>query len=165
MASPNAATPGDGSRAPADDPAARAELCHTVGRELMDAGDLVGARPLLEESVVLSEAAHGSEHANTAIGYSVLGQLLQAMGDYPGAKLRMEQGLAIAEKVLGTKHTQTAVSYNNLGLLLKYMRDYPGAKLRMEQALAIEEKVLGLDHLHTVKTKKRNELLQNKIDL
>ena len=138
-----------GGGAAGDGPAARAELCGAVGRVLMNAGDLAGARPLLEEAEALSEAAHGFEHVDTATSYDALGCLLEAMGDHPGAKLRMEQGLAINEKVLGTEHANTATSYSNLGLLLTTMGDYPGAKLRYEQALAIDEKVLGTEHAST----------------
>ena len=53
-------------------------------------GNLVAAKPSLEEALLISETEYGPIHPNTATSLSKLGRLLQAQGDYAAARPLLE---------------------------------------------------------------------------
>ncbi len=112
-------------------------------------GDYAAARPLLERTLAIQEAALGPTHPDTADSLNSLAGLLDTQGDPAAARPLYERALAIYEATLGPTHPTTATSLNNLAALLHTQGDYAAARPLYERALAIMEQALGPDHPDT----------------
>jgi Tfp pilus assembly protein PilF len=86
-------------------------------------GDMAAAQPYYERALVITEAALGPDHPDTATSLNNLGALLKAMGDLAGARPYYERALAIAEKALGSEHPHTELFRKNLRLLEEELED------------------------------------------
>ncbi len=123
-----------------------ARLQNNLALVLQDLGDYLGAKELLEKSLISNEINFGTSHPTTVASYSNLALVLQDLGDYEEAKGLLEKALVSDEKNFGESHPTTAVSYSNLALVLQALGDYQGAKDLLEKALISAEKNFAESH-------------------
>jgi tetratricopeptide (TPR) repeat protein len=132
-----------------------AKLCSQLGTMLVnDYGDLAAARPLLERSLHLREAAlaaavgeedqlRGQLQAAVAVSHNALGVLLRVAGDFATAKEHHRKALALQRDSLGEQHSDVGITYNNMAVLAQSTGDYAEALQLLQKDLAIAEKEAG----------------------
>lgn len=118
----------------------------TLAGVLQDLGDYIGAKGLLEKTVISTEKNFGLDHQNTTACYSALALVLRDLGDYTNAKILLKKAVALDKKNLGINHPTTAVHCSNLAMVLHSLGDYEGAKSLLEKVVASDEKNLPVDH-------------------
>ncbi len=110
------------------------------------------AVPVVERLLKVVRQLRGEKSKDTAICYSLLGELYRSMADFDRAEPLMQKSLAMEREILGEKHGETAVDYHNLGVLYMDKGDYGKAELMMQKALAIKQAVYGDKHEKTAHT-------------
>lgn len=111
-------------------------------------GDLTGARPYLEQALLIQEQKLG-EHPDTAMTLNHLGFLYQYHGDLDGARPYHTRALTMRRNVLGKENSLVAQSLCNLAYLEYGKSNFTGARAYLEQALAIQYKAQGTEHPYT----------------
>ena len=110
------------------------------------AHDLVGALPLRERALAITEKVHGAEHPDTAMTLSNLGRLFGDLGQPDKAELLLLRAIAVGDKALGAAHPLTQRFHSNYARLL-LMTDRPAEALQLARpALAAHERVNGPNH-------------------
>jgi tetratricopeptide (TPR) repeat protein len=118
-------------------------LLDRASRYLWRRGRYQQARPIAEQALSATFAAHGSGHQEVADRHDKLGQVLLALGDLESAKQEHEQALMIGEAALGPDHPIMATLHGNLGRVLRARGDLPGARTELERALEIGQATLA----------------------
>ncbi|MDQ2808789.1 MAG: tetratricopeptide repeat protein [Chloroflexota bacterium] len=74
-------------------------------------------RPLYERACIITEAALGPTHPDTATSLNNLAGLFDAQGDLNAARPLLERAIAICEQSLGLSHPTTCRVRENLSVL------------------------------------------------
>jgi len=125
---------------------ATGRLLNQVGLYLGARAEFVEAKVAFERSLVVEEAAFGSDHPEVAAVVNNLGGVLKDLGDLEGAQAAYERALAIDEAVFGPGHPEVATVVNNLGRVLQDLGDLKGARAAFERSLVIDEAAFGSNH-------------------
>jgi hypothetical protein len=113
-------------------------------------GDLLGARKIQEQVLVVSRRVLGEEHPDTLTSMDSWAEALCHQGDLSGAREIQEQVLGVRRRVLGEEHPDTLTSMNNLGQTLYHQGDLSGARKIQEQELDVCRRVQGEEHSDTL---------------
>ena len=121
-------------------------LLDRVGTALQSAGDLPGAKDLLEQALASAVKSYSTDHPAMATRRSNLALVLMDLGDLGRAKDLLEQALASDLKNFGADDPAVTTCRSNLATVLQDLGDLPRAKELMEEALASAVKTRGADH-------------------
>jgi tetratricopeptide (TPR) repeat protein len=131
-------------------PSPDARALRVRARDMSNGGDSAGALPLLQQVLVLAQAAHS--HAPTpqttldvVVAMHQLGITNRNVGDLPGAHAVLEQAVALAEQV-GPAHPRLAAALRTLGDVLVRRGRYDEADATLQRALTMQEQLLGPEH-------------------
>lgn len=100
-------------------------------------GDLMAARPYLEEALDICKKRLGMNHPNTALCLVGMGDLLLEMRHYSEARTYFEQALSINQTVLGSEHPITAESLDRLGTMFATAGKESDAWMRLAKSATI----------------------------
>ncbi|MEM6288985.1 MAG: serine/threonine-protein kinase, partial [Bacteroidota bacterium] len=89
-----------------------------LGLIYMDLGRYDEAEPLLDESIVITEAVRGPEHPYVAFALNSRAGVYEVRRDFARAVADMEQAVEIGEASLGPEHPFTLYARGNLGELI-----------------------------------------------
>lgn len=123
-----------------------AELQNNLGMIFWEAGDYIGAKPLLERALLSAEKHFGPDHHEVLVYCSNLGVVLRELGDYAKARNLLNRVLTLTEKHFGIDHPNVSMSCSILGLVLQDIGDYTEARKLLERALVLDEQHFGQDH-------------------
>jgi tetratricopeptide (TPR) repeat protein len=104
--------------------------------------------------LALQDRAVGPQHADYALGLSMLGELRFLQGDDRAAETLFRRALAIRNEVLGPDHPDTATTIGCLGGVLWNRGATADAEALLRQALAIRDGALGIRHPDTLRNRK-----------
>jgi tetratricopeptide (TPR) repeat protein len=118
-----------------------------------DAGDLVGAVALHEETLDARVSALGDQHPDTLASRANLASAYEASGDLGRAMPLLARVLAERERVLGVDHRHTWLSRNNLAYAHGSNGEPAKALPLFEQLLSDRLHHLGSRHVDTIITR------------
>jgi tetratricopeptide (TPR) repeat protein len=95
---------------------------------LLQAGDYVGAAPLLQLAVATIDAAKGPNDPEVVFALNNVGAVLFAKGDLVAAEAAFRRGLAIRQASLGANDVRTANSMTNVASVLLAKNDDTAAE-------------------------------------
>jgi tetratricopeptide (TPR) repeat protein len=124
-------------------PAATSRRLNNLGYLLLEAGDPLEARDVLERALTSEQAKHEPDQGLVGILLDNLGHALLDLGDPGFARDYIERGLAIREALLGPGHADLAISLNNLGQALEALGQTEQARRCYERALAVKRSAPG----------------------
>lgn len=96
---------------------AEAATLTILGERLVEGGDCVGARPVLESALDIWRATFGPDSIVTARCLRVLADAQRATGDPDSARASLRRALPIHERVLGDEHPETRLCRDRLDAL------------------------------------------------
>jgi non-specific serine/threonine protein kinase/serine/threonine-protein kinase len=134
-----------------EEPETRARLLETLGRVYRKLGLYKEARPLLEESVSLTDGTPGVSATDEAEALDSLAALLLDMRLPAEALPIAERALAFRESNLPADGAGLGRSLNNLGAALWEIGRTGQARVVWERALVVRESALGPDHPEVAK--------------
>jgi tetratricopeptide (TPR) repeat protein len=117
-----------------------------------NSGDYAGAMPLLQQVLVLAQAAHSAAptpQATLDVVHAMrnLGVTKSTVGDLSGAQAVLQEAIALAERPpVGPAHPRLADAMRLLGWVLVQRGRYDEADATMQRALTMQEQLLGPDH-------------------
>jgi tetratricopeptide (TPR) repeat protein len=117
---------------------------------LQQAGDLVRALPLFEQTLADRERVLGGEHPDTLTSRNNLAYAYESAGRLDEAVALHEQTLTASERVLGGEHPDTLDSRHNLASVYRSAGRLDEAIALHEQTLTDRERVLGGEHPDTL---------------
>ncbi|MER6344087.1 FxSxx-COOH system tetratricopeptide repeat protein [Streptomyces sp. NPDC001595] len=120
-----------------------------LGHATADLGDLQGARPIIEDTLVRRRRTLGDDHVDTLQSANDLASILGRLGLYEDALRVNEDTLARRQRILGDDHPDTLQSADNRGAYLSSLTRYEESRAMHEYALARRRRVLGDSHLTT----------------
>ncbi|MCG3125633.1 MAG: Serine/threonine-protein kinase PknD [Phycisphaerae bacterium] len=126
-----------------DAPQAELRLRLAIGKTYRSLGEFDAALELLNPALVLAEAFHGIEHAETATALDDLGVLEDARGNPDRAEELTRRALAIRRKLLPADDPVLAISLNNLGGVLAERGKLAEAEPLLCEALDIRTRRFG----------------------
>jgi tetratricopeptide (TPR) repeat protein len=138
-----------------------ARTMDSLGRVLLDQGDLDGARMHLERALAIDEATIGANHPQVSGILDRLGRVLHQQGDLDGARAHLERALGIAETTVGPNHHWVGGTLDNLGQVLRDQGDLAAARACLTRAHTILQIDLGADHHDTQAVARRLESLDS----
>ncbi|MET9411367.1 FxSxx-COOH system tetratricopeptide repeat protein [Streptomyces sp. NPDC002935] len=109
-------------------------------------GQAAEALPLEERALVITEAALGPDHPDTALRLGNLARTFSALGRHAEALPLEERALAITKAALGPDQPETATCLGNLAGTFSDLGRHAEALPLEERALAITKATLGPDH-------------------
>jgi tetratricopeptide (TPR) repeat protein len=124
----------------------RLKAMHQPAMLRWEQGEMGEAERLFRECLDDFLGFLGSDHVDTIVTTTALGDVLQQAGNLEEAKSLLERSLEWDLEHLGEDHPSTAVVVNNLGLQLGTMDLGEEALGHLEEAMAIAEKVLEPGH-------------------
>lgn len=110
---------------------------------LFTQGQYGAAEQKVRELLELQNSVVGQQHADFALGLSMLGELRFLQGDRAGAETLFRRALGIRERVLGRAHPDYAVSLTCLASMLWRRDALDEAERCLREALAIRDQALG----------------------
>jgi len=116
-----------------------------LGEQLLEAGNHLAARKLLDEALPVLRA-EAPESADTALVINALGNVELALAKHAEARIHYDEALAILRKSNEDQSDSIATVTNNLGLLAHELGDYSGARKHLEEALVLTRKIYGEEH-------------------
>ncbi|MGH3549666.1 MAG: FxSxx-COOH system tetratricopeptide repeat protein [Pseudonocardiaceae bacterium] len=125
-------------------------LLDRVGTYLQTRGELLSARPLLEQAYSQRRARLGADHPDTLLSASNLATDLRALGQHEAARQLHEDTLTRRRRVQGEDHPRTLTSANDLAIDLRALGQHDAARQLHEDTLARRRRVQGEDHPHTL---------------
>ncbi|AGA26543.1 tetratricopeptide repeat protein [Singulisphaera acidiphila] len=132
---------------------------------LFTQGQYGGAEQKVRQLLDLQNQVVGQEHADFALGLSMLGELRFLQGDLASAEGLFRRSLAIRGTVLGRSHPDYAVSLTCLAGMLWRRDALDEAEQCLREALAIRNDALGPDHPESVQGRKELvRILRNRGD-
>ncbi len=120
-----------------------------LAQTLALAGRYDEAETLVRESIEVSEAELGPDHARVATSLNNLADILSEVDRAEEAEQAYRRSLAISRRVWGEDHRETRTTRNNLALLLSDGGDLAGAETELRAVLASSRRDLGDDHPET----------------
>jgi tetratricopeptide (TPR) repeat protein len=114
------------------------------------AGDLAGARVLLEKVLEVHRRVFGEENTGTLQCASSLAKVLRDQGNLSSARKLLEQMLSVCGRVLGEEYPVTLISMAHLASILMDLGDLAGARTLQEKLLGVRRRTLGAEHPDTL---------------
>jgi tetratricopeptide (TPR) repeat protein len=102
-------------------------------------GKYLGAEPLLQRAISLTDEAGAGESAELGTLHYNLGGLYKAQGRFPEAESAFNEALGIWERTLGPEHPDLALAFENLGDVCAHQGRSAEALLALRRALEILE--------------------------
>jgi tetratricopeptide (TPR) repeat protein len=162
LATPSIGLNGD-SRAgqPREDAASRepsyeeiAAWLQNEAERLFTQGQYGGAEQKVRQLLDLQNQVVGQQHADFALGLSMLGELRFLQGDRAGAEGLFRRALAIRSSVLGRSHPDYAVSLTCLAGMLWRRDALDEAERCLREAVAVRDGALGPGHPESIQGRK-----------
>ena len=100
-------------------------------------GRIKDARPHLERSLAVRDAALGSDHPDVATSLVNLGRLAMAEGELEKARVHLERCVKIREAKLGPAHPHLVTALEVYTEILRELGDHAGAATVEERVRAI----------------------------
>jgi CHAT domain-containing protein/Tfp pilus assembly protein PilF len=123
-----------------------ARSLRTTARQLEQKGRFAEARPLLEQSLSLSESVRGPDDPYVAtVVYDLAGVALERQ-DGAAAQALFERAMAMFAKAWGSDHPYFAMAQSRLGLVYHRAGQAQKAETLVRKALPVIERSLGADH-------------------
>lgn len=122
------------------------DVLSLAGIFLRSQGSPAQAQPFAVRALAVIEAAHGSDHPETASMMAHLANNYRALGRADEAVSLEERALAIVETAHGPDHPVVAALLDNLGRSLRALGRANESVPLQERALVITEKVCGPSH-------------------
>lgn len=116
-----------------------------LAEELLMAGQLDEAIPLIEQAVADSGRIRGTEHAQTIVLRGELAEALQSAHREAEAIPLLEQNLIVGDRALGAAHPDVLTSRNDLALALEKVGRVEDAVPLLTDAVIVGEASLGHD--------------------
>ncbi|MFI1738173.1 FxSxx-COOH system tetratricopeptide repeat protein [Streptomyces sioyaensis] len=121
-----------------------------LGHATADVGDVVGALPFVEDTLVRRRRVLGDDHPDTLHSAHSLAITLNHAGDHVEAHRMHQDTLRRRHHILGDDHPDTLLSAHNLAVTLHSLRRYPEAAQLLEETRDRLRRTVGDDHTHTV---------------
>jgi tetratricopeptide (TPR) repeat protein len=125
---------------------------------LFTQGQYGAAEQKVRQLLDLQNQVVGQQHADFALGLSMLGELRFLQGDRAAAEGMFRRALSIRARVLGRSHPDFAVSLTCLAGMLSRRGALDEAERCLREALAIRYDALGPDHPESIQC--RRELVR-----
>ncbi len=123
-----------------------AALQSNLGIVVMQFGDYLKARDLLEKALKSDLANFGEKHPKVAVRRSNLSSVYSDLGDFKKARELLEKALESDLENFGEKHPKVAVRQSNLGNVYQNLGDFEKARDLLEKAL--ESDLANFDEKH-----------------
>lgn len=121
-----------------------AELCATLGWQLVLLSAFDEAEGYLRQSLTIREQLFGDSHPSIADSLNLLGLCQQFRGAFLLARPLYERALDIWQRTRGPDHEDTGSVHNNLGYLLFHLEAFDAAQAHLRRALTIRRSVAGI---------------------
>jgi tetratricopeptide (TPR) repeat protein len=123
-------------------------LLNQSGSYLRERAQLLEAKELHEQALVLAEKSEGRNHPSVAICLENLARVLRDMGHLQKAQEYLKRAIDIEENYFGsgTNISHIAICLDNLGRVLYSQGNLADAKKNYKRALKIDEKIYGQEH-------------------
>ena len=105
------------------------------------------AEHLCGQGLNIVEKALGKDHAQVAVGLTVLAEMSRDAGQFDKAEKLLISCVKIREAKLGIKHQDTATSVSNLGDLYVFQRRFRDAEPVLRHLVKIRAERLGPNHV------------------
>ena len=115
-------------------------------RQLVEAGRLSDAIPIVLSALALAERQYGPDHPGCVTALDTLAGLYERQERYADAESLLKRVLLMGEKALGPDHPHVAALLINLARVFKEQGRHVEAELLYKRSIAIREKALGRDH-------------------
>jgi len=143
------------ARAPADQPALRADILHRLQFVLRSRQQTAAALEAASQALALRQQAFGPNHLLVAESQQAYARLLAASGQPDAAEKQLQAALQLREKLAGKASLPAAESRHTLGLFYQQQQQPDKAASYLDQALAIRQARLPADHPDTLYTQAR----------
>lgn len=131
-----------------------ATVLQNEAERLFSQGHYGDAEQKVRQLLDLQSQVVGQQHADFALGLSMLGELRYLQGDRIAAEDLFRRSLAIRERVLGRSHPDYAVSLICLSGMLWRRDALDEAERCLREALAIRSEALGAEHPESIQARK-----------
>ncbi len=134
----------------ADQPEARAEMMHLIGKTYGRLGELDKARSLLAGAHEILRELYGPESLEVAQVLNDMATVARDTANYEAAELWNREALGIRRRILGDEHAKVTGSLHNLAQILEIRGQYEESEQLFRQALATDRKLYGGDFFRDV---------------
>ena len=143
------------ARAPADQPALRADILHRLQFVLRSRQQNAAALEAANQALALRLQAFGPSHLLVAESQQAYARLLALSGQPDAAEKLLRQALQTRDTLAGSDSLAVAESHHALGLLYQQQQQHDKAAEYLARALLIRQKQLPPDHPDTLYTQAR----------
>jgi tetratricopeptide (TPR) repeat protein len=120
-----------------------AKCSRKLGTALLKTGRENEALEAFQKAADLSEAAFGTQHAETANNFVELGMLHRQQGNHPEAQKHLRRALEIHRAALGPDSLEAAQDLHHLSASLEESGDLDGAATELERLLLLRTRQVG----------------------
>ncbi|TXC96839.1 FxSxx-COOH system tetratricopeptide repeat protein [Streptomyces sp. ISID311] len=123
-----------------------------LGHATADVGDVVGALPFVEDTLVRRRRVLGDDHPDTLHSANDLAATKSRLGKYAEARAMYEDTLRQRRHILGDNHPHTLQSAHSLAITLNHAGDHVEAHRMHQDTLRRRQHILGDNHPHTLQS-------------
>ncbi|PJJ02040.1 NB-ARC domain-containing protein [Streptomyces sp. 2333.5] len=135
-----------------------------LGHATADVGDVVGALPFVEDTLVRRRRVLGDDHPDTLHSANDLAATTSRLGKYAEARAMYEDTLRRRQHILGDDHPHTLQSAHSLAATLHNLGDLDEARRMDENTLRRRRHILGDDHPDTLQSAHSHAMSLRAID-